>query len=36
MMKKIRGPSCRTEWHIEVKMHLGKGNFCWNTLNSKL
>ncbi len=22
-----RGPSWRTEWHIEVKMHLGRENF---------
>jgi hypothetical protein len=22
-----KGPSYRTEWHIEVKMHLGKGSF---------
>ncbi len=26
------GPSYRIEWHIEVKMHLGKGNFCSSTL----
>jgi hypothetical protein len=26
-------PSCIIEWHIEVKMHLGRGNFCYNTLN---
>ncbi len=28
-----RGLSCRTEWHIEVKMHLGRGSFCCSTLN---
>jgi hypothetical protein len=28
-----RGPSCRIEWHIKVKMHLGRGNFCCSTLN---
>jgi len=27
-------PSCRTEWQIEVNMHMGKGNFCYSTLNS--
>jgi len=31
--EKRRGPSCKTEWHIEVKMHLGKGTFCCSTLN---
>ncbi len=31
--EKRRGPSCRTKWHIKVKMHLGKGTFCCNTLN---
>ncbi len=25
--------SYRTKWHVEVKMHLGRGNFCCNTLN---
>jgi hypothetical protein len=23
-----RGPNCRTKRHIEINMHLGKGNFC--------
>jgi len=22
-----------TKGHIEVKMHLGRGTFCYNTLN---
>jgi hypothetical protein len=25
--EKNKGPSCRTEWHIKVKMHMGRGNF---------
>ncbi len=32
-MKKEKGLRCRIEWHIKVKMHLGRGNFCYNTLN---
>ncbi len=28
-----RGPNCRIEWHIEVKMHMGRGTFCCSTLN---
>jgi hypothetical protein len=33
MMKKERGPKYIIEWHIEVKMHVGRGNFCYSTLN---
>jgi hypothetical protein len=31
-----KGPSYRTEWHIEVKMHMGKGNFLLQHLESML
>jgi len=31
-----RGPSCRIEWDIEVKMHLGRGNFLLQHLESML
>jgi hypothetical protein len=33
---KRRGPSCKTEWHIEVKMHLGRGYFLLQHLESML
>jgi hypothetical protein len=28
-----KGSNCKIEWHIEIKMHMGKGNFCCSTLN---
>jgi len=26
--EELRGPSCRTKGHIEVKEHLGMGSLC--------
>jgi hypothetical protein len=31
-----RGSSCRTKRHIEIKMHLGRGNFLLQHLESML
>jgi hypothetical protein len=31
--EKLRGPSCRTKGHIEVKEHPGIGSLCWSTLD---
>ncbi len=31
-----RGLSCRIEWHIEIKIHLGRGNFLLQHLESML
>jgi hypothetical protein len=34
--EELRGPSHRTKGHIEDKEHLGIGNLCCRTLESKL
>ncbi len=31
-----KGSRCRTKWHIEIKMHLGKQNFLLQHLESIL
>jgi hypothetical protein len=31
-----KGLSCRTKWHIEIKMHMRKGNFLLQHLESML
>ncbi len=31
--EELRGPSCRTKGHIEVKKHTGMRSLCCSTLN---